>query len=253
MEDDNYEHIDPDTLYYKVGAGTMTFIYTRSGELFEDKWNETHTDMLNNEDTAIEVYGGKPFPKLFWNRSTALPYAILGRYGIYQGEFIIAIWNEASHSLFKKSLEKLLEVHPQFKELADKVVLLAKNAEPAHLSDYLSGEKSKKKVEPIVASRERSDREIYRINRKIYSKHDIVELIKSRHSQSWRREEIDNILCSPDMHKYPDLISYIPAGCHKKDSINSAPKWGDWVRASGLAYEGTLGFKNWLKNEKITT
>jgi hypothetical protein len=212
--------------------------------------------MLNDEDIAIEVYGGKPLPKLFWNRNTALPYAILGRYGIYQSEFIIAIWNEISHSLFKPFLEKLLEVHPQFKDLAEKVVLLAKNAEPTYLSDYLSDEKSKKKVEDrpmIVASRERSDRKIYRINRKIYSKHDIIELIKSRHSQSWRREEIDNILCSPDMNKYPDLISYIPAGCHKKDSINSTPKWGDWVRASGLAYEGILGFKNWLDHEKITT
>ena len=218
--------------------------------MYEREYSDTHTDLLGDRDIALDVYGGE-LPPQHWLRSTALPYAILGRHAI-TGKMgpVIAIWNwMIPPDFLKKCLNKIVEAHPEFEGLADKTVVVIKGEEPAYLSDYLKSKKGKKKVSNRTITAARDDLRVYLIGGKFYKKNEIADLVKARHSQSWRRKEIDSILCHPDMKKHIDLSMYIPSGCDTKNTPkDTIPRWSNWVRASGLSYENTLHFKDWLCN-----
>ena len=54
---DYYKSVDPDKLYQR---GSMTIIYSHSGEWYESLYPETHKDMLHDEDVYLDVFAGDP-------------------------------------------------------------------------------------------------------------------------------------------------------------------------------------------------
>jgi hypothetical protein len=260
MDLDLYKLMDPNSLFNK---GSMTFIYSKSGELYFKPYPTTHHDMCLYDDIFDDVF--QPEKKLnndqklsiAKQRNLQIKNAIMGRLAPYHGDIIIAIWNKMDHYLFNPFIKTLIQKHPEFKEAS--VVVVGKEEKPMLLSDILNTQPvAKKKVTATLSPKKKS--KPYSINGQQYTIDDLMDLRKRAHSDAAQWDKIKLVLCHPDMEKYPELQAYIPAQCNKHSTFRKLQqqlsqnkmRWSDAMQSAGISYENFY-FKNWLLIENLNT
>ena len=261
-----YNEFDPDSL---LKPGSMTFFYTPdSKNLYVKPYPISHKDMLEDDDDLFhDVYPNKKVNdkqrETLSSRGQALLYSnvLMGRIGVSGDNIIIAVWSDPSPELFNGFLVKLFEIHPHFKNIQDKVVIVTAKKQAKMLNDFM-GTTPKKVVKKKVASKipkvlqapVQDETAKYKIDGQNYSLADLQRLRVSIHSQaSSLHNDAYSVLCHPDLEKYPELNGYRPASCSSFQPIRKTHP-GNWraaARTSGLPYIYSYGegftFKDWIE------
>jgi len=201
ISDDKLNYVNPGEGF---SDAIFALVYSSDGELFLDKGHVEH-DMM--------VYKANISPNLSARYGTS--------YKLRNELPILAFWwdNDKLKSCVKELLDTKL-IHP----LA-RIFVINKGC-LGTATDVVGGKRPQQE----------KDKETYDIGGMKYSIDDLAHLVRDRHTKSWKRKEVDRVLCHPDMEKYPKLSGYIPPGCVVRKRPTK-PRWSDWVKKANLPYE----------------
>jgi hypothetical protein len=151
-----FNSLDPDSIYK---PGSMTFFYIpQTGVLHAQPYPTNHRDMLSDEDDPTVFFDVYPELKRarvtdqqrasLSSRGQALQksQALLGRIGAYDTSICIIFWTNPSPQVFGGFLTKLFDKFKQFRDIQDKVVVIAPGQGAKSLTDMIGGAPAKRAV-----------------------------------------------------------------------------------------------------------
>jgi len=208
LSDDGIKFVNPgEGLSEKV----FTLVYAR-GELFLDKGTMEHDDLVYKAHTYS--------PDLSARYGTPYMHRI-------ELPILAFWWDNNDLRLCVKELLNAKLIHPLAR------IFVINKGSLGTATDVVGGKSPQREKE------EEEEEEVYDIGGAKYSIDDLATLVRNRHTKSWERKRVDQVLCHPDMQKYPELSGYIPPGCVKRKRPTK-PTWSDWAKKANLPYENTL-------------
>ena len=249
----DYKSIDPDTIYHNSDYKITFFYLPWSDELLYDKDGfQTHEDLLTDDDTFFD----KVFPNLaketsgkkrpYRTRGQALKHtkAILGRFGMLHNEMIVALWNPLTNPHINKLIKKIYQTFPQLAQM--EVILIGSDGKPK----VMEAPNEDRAIKNQKIKKANKNEETYYINGFSYTYDDLKELRLSIHTGTYKvKDNARNILCHPDMNKYPELND-LRISCETPKQIDTTSSRSNWQDKLGpYAFKYGESFRNFIKNQ----
>lgn len=267
MEDlSDFNNVNPDTIYDFAPDGSMTFFYIpQSKNLHIQPYPTSHRDMMEDDDIADDVYPNQRISQQDKSRGRILQKTnvLLGRIGAYGGQFCITLWSHPTNEILGNFLAKLYKLYPAFQKIQDKTVVVFPG-EAHYLTSLLGGNKPNPqravKLKKTQDTPKQIDTKKYEIDHGLYSLSDLQALRSAIHTKANTGfGDPMQILCHPDMDKYPELAGYRPATCGKGSANLRATHPENWRRKArelGFPYvysygENKINFTDWIVYQEI--
>jgi hypothetical protein len=244
-----YSDIDPDALYTN---NSITLLYIpREDRLWFEPYPASHQDMLYDDDIFADVFPGIKPEKRLRSRGQAVKHAILGRFGIYGGDYFLSFWNPLADHNVRKAIEAFFADFPKLNALYEKIIVtgmvtMNKPDKPVILADYmLSGSKPAHSDVSLQIDTPKIDKTIvkYTINGRMYSLADLQNMRASMHGKANYQHPV---LCHSDMEKYPELKGYKPVNCDDRGGAFTKRGYARQV-ARDLGYPYMYSYGEWVK------
>lgn len=244
MELADYKHINPDTIY-NDGLSSITFFYIpRTKEFFSQPYPTNHQEMLqDDEDVFNAVYPGledkidkqlrdkglrgakldsalEQALEPYKSRGPASDHAVLGRFGLLNGDLVVSLWRSVSDPQSKEAVEVLSKKFPAITKTMTVVTgadarSFTPEGKPVLLTDMLGQTKVAQKAIPDMFVKPKDSKlKKYKIGGHLYSLEDLAALRGTTHTKTNYNPMLPSnpfsVLCHPDVRKYPELSAYIP-------------------------------------------
>jgi hypothetical protein len=245
MEDvKKFSQVDPDDLHFSSYDSITFFYLPESRELFYDKWPKTHDEMIYRNDLFTALFPGiNPTHSnkyRFSSRKWAIQKgAILGRFGLYEDRMVISLWNP---NLNQPELINLIStLNDKFPETKD-AILVQPQKPPIVLGNLKTF--SKNQPEKHV---------VFGIGNSKYKLNDLAKMRNDLHIKAGNKDAELNVLCNPDLEKYPELKGFRPALCPGDNNTlrkNHPNNWRQAALKANIPYVYKYGETYFHKKER---
>lgn len=255
--------------------GSQTFFYLPdTNKLYVEGYPITHRDMMESDPELFEdVWKAQNIkiedaePKHFSRGIVvANTKASLGRIGIHSKtgpKIVIAFWKALPQQELGHFFKALFAKFPTFAEQTANISVVLGHEDyggDGIVRDFaeifgndVNTDVTYTRPKELTGPADNPYESKFEIDGKRYSLSDIRQLRSSQHMGD---NSGMNVLCHPDLAKYPELKGYRPAACNGEHSVpNHGPSaWRRAAREKGMPYVYSYGectFRNWIAFQDI--